>query len=65
MKKTGWAVKIERKDGSWFFAHGSQGNVTPIFSKRKLARPFANDLTVNGGFTCSIVKVEYWGPIEI
>jgi hypothetical protein len=62
----GWAVQITRADGSWFFAAGKQGCLTPVWAvkSRKYAVEWATELKSHN-FNARVVRVHYAHPVEI
>jgi hypothetical protein len=65
--KEGWAVEIERRDGTTFFASGRGEGIYPVVwhnRNRKGAVNFKRDLLI-AGFHCKVVPVKYVEPVKV
>lgn len=62
----GWAVRVTRADGSFFWSDSGRGVATPTFAKadRKTAVRWRDALRAEK-FNARVVRVHYAHPVEI
>jgi hypothetical protein len=61
--KHGYAVAIQREDGSDFFAYSGNGVLPAVFAKRVWAVRLKSELLEHFPKRCRVVRVEYAQPV--